>query len=147
MEKEFVPHVESLELKELGFDELCLGYYLLDDIELKLGEGYNIITRYSEENVMRYSLNNTNFLYGTNKPSHLYELSTSPTFSQTLRWFREKCNLHGIISYYGKSQWNIELLNYKGNQIIQIEENTFWTYEEAELECIKQLIKIAKDKL
>lgn len=27
MKKEFVPYLESLELKELGFDEPCFGYY------------------------------------------------------------------------------------------------------------------------
>jgi len=27
MEKEFVPYTESLALKEIGFDEECLGYY------------------------------------------------------------------------------------------------------------------------
>jgi hypothetical protein len=27
MEKEFTPHQEALELKELGFDEPCFGYY------------------------------------------------------------------------------------------------------------------------
>ena len=28
LDKEFVPHQESLELKELGFDEPCFGFYL-----------------------------------------------------------------------------------------------------------------------
>ena len=27
LEKEFVPHQESLELKELGFNEPCFGFY------------------------------------------------------------------------------------------------------------------------
>ena len=68
----------------------------------------------------------------------------NPTFSQAFRWFREKYDIHGIISYYGKGQWFLEVLDYKGNQLIQIENNTFWSYQEAELECLKKLIEIVK---
>ena len=28
MDKEFVPYEQSLQLKELGFDEPCFGFYL-----------------------------------------------------------------------------------------------------------------------
>ena len=30
MNKEFIPYEQALELKELGFNEVCLGYYNLD---------------------------------------------------------------------------------------------------------------------
>ena len=71
---------------------------------------------------------------------------SAPLYQQAFRWFREKHNLHGIVSYCGKNQWDIELLDYKGNQLVEIENNIFWTYEEAELACLNKLIEITKTK-
>jgi hypothetical protein len=65
-----------------------------------------------------------------------------PLFQQAFRWFRENHSINGIVSYYGKGQWNIEILDYKGNELIQIEDNTFWSYEEAESACIDKLIEL-----
>lgn len=97
MEREFVPYEIALALKDLGFDDLCIGYYLKNDNDLYLGEGTFIVTRYHRENKMSYSLNNSNFLYGMNKPSHLYNLTTSPTFSQAFRFLRDKYNIYHVI--------------------------------------------------
>ncbi len=30
MNKEFIPYEQALALKELGFDEPCFGYYVID---------------------------------------------------------------------------------------------------------------------
>ena len=70
----------------------------------------------------------------------------APLKSQIFKWFRKNHSIHGIVSYYGKGQWNIEILDYKGNELIQIEDNTFWSYEEAESACIDKLISILKEK-
>jgi len=69
-----------------------------------------------------------------------------PLKSQVFEWGRKNHSIHGIVSYYGKGQWNIEILDYKGNELIQIEDNTFWSYEEAESACIDKLIEIIKNK-
>lgn len=66
MDKEFVPYKESLELKKLGFDEPCFGYY----IELvKPIEGILTIEQ-CDKNVNGCCI--------------------APTFSQAFRFFREK---------------------------------------------------------
>ena len=125
MEKHFVTYNQALALKELGFDEPCFGWYE----------------------------HNGNFYYcyqeGLVPPSPSKKLikgcCLAPLKSQVFEWFREEHSIHGIVSYYGKSQWNIEILDYKGNELIQIEDNTFWSYEEAESTCIDKLIEIIKD--
>ena len=86
MEKQFVPYELALKLKELGFDELCLGFYIKDKPKLRLGEGTNLVTRYERENVMEYPLFNTNFHYGMNKPYFSYLLTTAPLWQQVAQF-------------------------------------------------------------
>ena len=74
------------------------------------------------------------------------DVISAPTFSQTFRWFREKYNLHYIICK------NMHMDGYGYREVIQItymkedKNNIFKTYEEAELECLKKLIEIVKNK-
>lgn len=117
MEKYFVTYNKALALKELGFDEPCLAYY----------EG-------------------TGLTHGMLNDIGKRRYLIAPLKSQVFGWFREKHSIHGIVSYYGKGQWNIEILDYKGNELIQIEDNTFWSYKEAESACIDKLIEIVKSK-
>jgi hypothetical protein len=59
-------------------------------------------------------------------------------YQQAFRWFREKYKLHYHIEYIGASnqyQWHIK--HYW---------ETFDTYEEAELSCLKKLIEMVKGK-
>jgi hypothetical protein len=69
-----------------------------------------------------------------------------PTYSQSFRWFREKHNYHVIIDFNQSknNKW------YYG--IIQIDHNIsvspdveFETYEEAELACLRTMIKLVKE--
>jgi hypothetical protein len=126
MEKEFVPYEQALTLKELGFDEYCLGLY-----------------SYASRN----TIDMQHVIHTCKASSKLIWMRVpTPTFSQAFRWFREKYDIHGLVSYYGKKTWFIEILDYKGNQIVQIENNAFNSHEEAELECLKKLIEIVKVK-
>ena len=118
LDKEFVPYQESLELKELGFDEDCFTVYC---DHWKDGEPY---------------------LWKLNQPDYAeyWDLNSkvnAPTFSQAFRWFREKFNLHHEIEYNG-----FEYLGYVSGMTA----NIFKTYEEAELECLRKLIEIVKEK-
>ena len=74
MEKEFVPYKIALELKDLGFDEPCFGFYGTD--------GYLYIQYARNGNIFK---RNNGCL--------------SPTFSQIFRWFREKYKLHIFIYF------------------------------------------------
>ena len=124
MEKYFVTHSQAVTLKELGFDEPCISWYTVFG---KFSNDYSNPKKYNSE----------------------YELGSfisAPLKSQVFEWGRKNHSIHSIVSYYGKGQWNIEILDYKGNELIQIEDNTFWSYEEAESACIDKLIEIVKSK-
>ena len=131
IEKEFVPYDLALELKELGFDEKCFGFYGLsrDDYKtIRLSIFQNLKTDYLPD------------------VHHLDVTCDAPLFQQTLRFFREKYGLHYIICK------NIQMDGYGYREVIlspymEENENTiFKTYEEAELACIIKLIEIAKEQ-
>lgn len=162
MEKEFIPFEQALELKELGFDEPCLGYYRKDNPTLKFGEGLELVTRNYRCNVMHYPLKNSRYVAGSSAPDGYYYLTTSPTFSQVFRWFREK---YGLIGYIQTSYITHEVVNNRnipctprieftfgitntiGKSIFSsFKQGSFKTYEEAELEGLKKLIENFKQK-
>ena len=62
----------------------------------------------------------------------------NPTFSQAFRWFREKYGDYLLYSFGVIPHFTII-------QNLIIEDSKI-TYEEAELECLKKLIEIAKNK-
>lgn len=124
MEKEFIPYEQALALKELGFDEPCLGWYLPEII--------------NKGNIASVILGS--YITKWNK---FGDRLSAPTFSQAFRWFREKYDLKGFVSpveYLDGTDdtyhWCIYNECNSGNDQL--------TYEEAELECLKKLIEIVK---
>ena len=131
MKKEFLSYDLALELKELGFDEPCFAFYGLsrDDYKtIRLSIFQNLKTDYLPD------------------IHHLDVTCDAPLYQQAFRFFREKYGLHYIICK------NIQMDGYGYREVILIpymeeNENTiFKTYEEAELECLKKLIEIAKEQ-
>jgi hypothetical protein len=132
MEKEFIPYEQALALKELGFDEPCLGYYVGKDREVYI----------SNETIsapFQFRLESkTTFV--------------APLYQQAFRWFREKYNLDSWITKENKYQqpycWYIQdnITEYNSDFRIGglIWDTFFQTYEEAELECLVKLIEIVK---
>jgi hypothetical protein len=127
MEKEFVPYEIAGQLKELGFDEPCFGYF---DCE-------------------------RDFQFVPNKKKFLICEVARPTFSQVFRWFRDKHNLLNIIDCYISTplEWFIRIdkisndsLDYKMDITEESEDKVYLTYEEAEIACLGELIKITKNK-
>jgi hypothetical protein len=128
MTKEFIPYEQALELKELGFDEPCFGYYDIKDNNLQL----------FSDNLQDASCN-SDLKYDD------FKHCTAPLYQQVFRWFREKYSLNHEISYAGKSgQYHAFVKEYaysnNGNN------PSVFTYEEAELECLIKLIEITKTK-
>lgn len=121
MEKDFVPYEQALALKEIEYDEPYFRYY---DNKGKLF--YNALIL-------------SNYLH-------------APTFSQVFRWFKEKHNLfHEIqIDRTAEPKFCFDIFQYEhfGNyEEIRIGEwYLYRTQEEAELECLKELIEIVKRK-
>ena len=135
MEKEFVPYEQALALKELGFDEYCLGYF--DPL-------YKKLVIWEKES--------------TNSSSNWV---SAPTFSQAFRWFREKYNLviEPCVPFqrlYSTEEDHFEILEF-GYRIYSFDQfrgglrdKIEWdgydnsNEEEAELTCLKKLIEIVK---
>jgi hypothetical protein len=118
MEKEFVPYEQALELKELGFDKRTV--FAFYDTTGSLIFSYQTII-----------------------------FTPAPLYQQAFRWFREKYDiLNTIISHRIPNT----IFTYKISA--EKEQNTnyifpadiYQTYEEAQLECLKELIEIIKNK-
>jgi len=117
MEKEFIPYEQALALKELGFDEkCCASYYKKYDNEI----GYHKVHR------------DFNFAALT---------VSAPLYQQAFRWFREKYNLHSYIE--GAYPW---FRYYVNSEDDRWEGFKHTLPKEAELECLKKLIEIVKEK-
>jgi hypothetical protein len=128
MNKEFAPYEPSLALKELGFDEPCFAWY----------DG-----RYPSSINQDYCKNSEEWL-------NMIHCAT-PTFSQAFRWFRKKQEIEGFVhkSIEGNYYFVIKRIgNNESNmyEFTKTSPKTFDTYEEAELECLKKLIEIVKQK-
>jgi hypothetical protein len=121
MEKEFVPYTQSLQLKELGFDEPCFGWY-------SSMEGNPFRLNYCETYL------------------GIENCTKTPTFSQAFRWLREKYNILGIVGYCDDNSGKFMAVIDKINDPIDYDMNTKNTYEEAELACLIKLIEITKNK-
>jgi len=130
MKKEFVPYEQALALKELGFDEPCIKYYWTDGMFTKTYESP----------------------FNHNKRDNLI---SAPLYQQAFRWFRDNFNLEGIPFKNLKDNtfWNdnfkTAFYSIRG-EYADVVYNTISeeikSYEEAELECLKKLIEIVKNK-
>ena len=125
---EFIPYEQALELKELGFDEECLDKYdprfekLSSDMQTWTTEHY---------------------------PETL--MIPAPLYQQAFRWFRDtKLSDACVCRYQSRDDGGIYFY-YVINHDYGIEETRhfkegFFSYEEAELACLKKLIEIVKQK-
>jgi hypothetical protein len=132
MEKEFVPYELALELKELGFNEECFNLY-----NFKTKEFMYSIPNVNE--VVMFKYNNHN------ETKHI----SAPLYQQAFRWFREK---YGLVISIPPSEQN-NLIEFKGviyiyksirlgNTVDILHCKFYNSHEEAELECLKKLIKL-----
>lgn len=133
MNKEFIPYEQALELKELGFDEECFGYYVLAEVRDYKNNGLDI----RNEIVL-------NTLNGFRKYDD--EIQTSaPLYQQAFRWFREKYNLPSNLELF-HTGWDYVIIPRDFEEITDFGCGPYETYEEAELACLKKLIEIVKNK-
>ena len=126
MEKEFVQYTEALILKEIGFDEPCFGYYYNKELSFGARTSYG-------------------------------EVIEAPTFSQAFRWFREKHNLMFQI-FYLRNGNHASIIHKTTPEYMDLVDQVTpssgcfdeivdcYSYEEAELACLRKLIKIVKIK-
>jgi hypothetical protein len=124
MEKEFVPYKQALALKELGFYEETFGFYWSDTTQLVYDNAI-----------------------GRHRGCHIQ----APLYQQAFRWFREKYKLYSHVreslSFDNTLKFVTQINgSYVNHRIEDKPINRFETYEEAELECLKKLIEIVKNK-
>ncbi len=153
MKNKYIPYQQSLELKELGFDEPCMYAWCVTvkhrveyDGEISLRTDGNPFGVY-------YKGKNFNEKYDSNKNKIQ---CSAPLYQQVFRWFREKYNLRGFIGFrpnIKQFDYHIYDMSLSGKEYVKQrtyeefqKDPKFGTYEEAELECTKELISIVKNK-
>lgn len=147
MEKEFIPYEQALELKELGLDVPCFGYYVDGEIRgINLGyEEFGGVKPYYQRFGFHTITNND--IDNSSKV-----VVSTPLYQQAFRWFREKYGLYSMIDVDQtmEPKFCYTLSRYKGDfrwdNILPSYSELYYTYEEAELACLKKLIEIVKNK-
>ena len=121
--KEFIKYEQSLELKELGFDEPCLATY-----------------QYPSKTLVRADADSDGI-----KNSNLFNFISAPLYQQAFSWFRQKYSIDGFVQIepLNKKYGYVTYDRKKGNYT---ESERKYTSEQAELECLKKLIEIVKNK-
>jgi hypothetical protein len=120
---EFIPYELALELKELGFDEPCFGEYKeLECYDYKGGCGVKI--------TKSIFLSTINGVRNYNQEN----LISAPLWQQAFRWLKDNYNLR---KEYGVFPHHTIIFNhlFDGGK-----------EEQAELEALKKLIEIVKNK-
>lgn len=72
---------------------------------------------------------------------HIGNSVKAPLYQQAFRWFRNK---HKHLKFFIKEGFREGLYEYEIKDVLGV--SGFKTYEEAELECLKKLIEIVKEK-
>jgi hypothetical protein len=142
MEKEFIPYTLALDMKSIGFDEPCIMNHYGND-RLHVGRLYLPSS------------------FGKGKNSEMHDDSlrygdiTAILYQQAFRWFREKYNIvHTVYSNASGYMWELHYNTERGGTHICDSAESgdcemsgmFTTYEKAEIECLKKLIEIVKEK-
>ena len=120
--KDFIPHEQSLELKKIGFDEPCFGWYSNMD-----------------GNVFRQGYCETYL--------GIENCAKAPLYQQAFKWFRENCDWPietWIQPYLSINPRTYEGLYWRRGETESV--GIYDTYEEAELACLIKLIEIVKTK-
>jgi hypothetical protein len=117
MNKEFIPYEQALALKELGFEEPCIALYFINKEEII----------YSEEG---------GFWYNSNSEE---DRISAPLYQQAFRWLLALANKDKLFS----NKWTISYNeDYYSLFLGGCNMGVFY----AELECLKKLIEIVKNK-
>lgn len=154
MKKEFVPCKQALTLKELGFDEPCFtkfeNYFDKTKLEpiivtLSLNTPYENEYHGYDQKIINDTEKRWAFTgYKNSVKDHNNNIVSAPTFSQAFSWFREKHNLFHSIKPLAYNM-SLGLVGPLGNlKACNVPE--YGTYEEAELACLDELIRLIKEK-
>jgi hypothetical protein len=113
MEKEFVTYEMAVKLKQLGFEEPCMGVY------------------YGDEDDIQFVLNVRETQYYAQKGYKNGILV--PTWQSAFRWFRNKHRIHFRIEKYDEGTWWVSYGSWTSD--------VFDSYEQAENKSLEKLIE------
>jgi hypothetical protein len=121
MKNEFIPYEEALAMKELGFDEPCLGCY-------------------DEKSVFGLTVMSIKKYY-TNSKEDTWNCA-APLYQQAFRWFRKEYDLYHVITVadlgkYESGNPDFQCAIYSKDPVLITNMDKYNTYEEAELVCLK----------
>ena len=147
MKSIFIPYDLSLELKKMGIDEPCFGFYQKEYIE-------NIPVMVDDND--QYRLTG----YRTCKNSEIpNNYISAPTFLQAFIWFENIHQLYPaiVIDQTSYPKYAFEIAQFIGNPKDLTEKEWYWedmvlsknlyrTRVEAEVACLEKLIEIVKEK-
>ena len=125
MNKEFCTYEQTLALKELGFNEECFGWWFVDEKMLFIEKS----KKSTSDNILQ-----------------------APLKQQVFEWFRNKYGYHvSIRKRYFQNVAEVEYnyFIYPPNSNEHLEHNLldeYESWEEAEIACIDDLIKLVKQK-
>jgi hypothetical protein len=131
--KDFIPFELAYELKKLGFDEHCFGYF----------DSKSTLTISTNKTVVK------DWVWIDNSLVPI-DMTLAPLFSQAFRFFREKYNM--LANVYSNAsgflfEWHDTIggtHRYDAGFDGPNDSGCWDTYEEAELACLKKLIEIVK---
>jgi hypothetical protein len=123
LKKEFVPHDIALEMQSIGFDKptIC------------------VFNSYEQLKGCIISSMNGDYI----KKDKWDDRLPAPTFSQCFKWFRENYKLHSTITSISQESWQWHIQKTR-EPLGNLYDEDFYTYEEAELACLRKLIEIIK---
>ena len=128
MREQFCTYEISLKLKELGFDEPCLGYY---EVSNYLEFGFRL--RFIEHEDSNPS----------KQPSNKDCLA--PLWQQVIDWFREKYKINCVVGYTDNDKEEFMAVIDRPNQDIDYNMNSTESYYEAREQTILKALELIEN--
>ena len=130
MIEEIVPYEESLTLSQIGFVQSCW-------------HAYHDLTWPSKEDKHKLETIHSLTSYMSSYAHQYINPVLAPTYSQAFRWFREQHKHASAVRTYFNVDFFYEIYVSVSHEITS---DSYNTYEEAEQACLKEMIKIVKEK-
>jgi hypothetical protein len=127
---DFVPYEESLELKELGFNEPCVGFYL-DTKKFYLCSHFEGNTITSDNYDYYETSNNTVKCF-------------APLYQHAFRWFRKK-GYDVSINRFTKTLYQFIIESKDNEDHYYYSDYGYVNFEAAQIHCLRKLIQILKN--
>lgn len=146
MKEEFVPFEIALALKDLGFDGSCFAMWTKGWNEFE--HSTSMLPRIFSS---KFKLDDTQSCKSyVNNPKSSFGIA-APTFSQAFDFIRKKYYLYGIVIPTITMNWTFKTMVVVEEEVEvppykNVQAEDYITHEQAELEMLKTLIKLVKEK-